>query len=235
MEYNSSNDELVVREYGRNIHKLILYSKTIDDREQRQAYMEEIIDLMQRMYPQSRNPEDSRLKLWHHAFKIADFDLGVVPPDGIVPTPEDLRFRPERLAYPVSEARYRYYGYNVSMMIKRALQMETNEVRDGYVQTIAAYMKMSYRTWNKEASSVDEIVRRDLSVMSNGALKLPEGIEIEQEPNNNFQQSPNFNRKPQGGGNNNNQQQKRHHQGNNNNGGGKQQFNKKKRFTKKSN
>jgi hypothetical protein len=223
MEYNSSYDELVIREYGRNIHKLILHAKKITEQGERQAYMEEIIDLMQRMYPQARNPEDSRLKLWHHAFMIAEFELDVVPPDGNIPTPEELYLRPERLAYPTGEPRYRYYGSNVMEMIKRAIKMDDGDIKSGYVLTIGAYMKMSYRAWNKEAGSSDDIIRRDLSNMSNGLLNIPEGLELEQEAN----QQQNYNRKQPV--QQQQQQQKRYggQQGN------RPQFNKKKKFIKK--
>ena len=63
------------------------------------------------------------------------------------------------IPYPVSEARYRHYGHNVQVLIKKALEMEPGEKQDGFVRTIGSYMKLAYRTWNKEHFVSDDVIK----------------------------------------------------------------------------
>jgi hypothetical protein len=43
------------------------------------------------------------------------------------------------------------------------------------VEVIASYMKLAYKTWNKEHYVSDDIVKEDLEILSNGQLSLHEG------------------------------------------------------------
>ena len=179
MEYNSQREKLIIPEYGRNVQKLINYAKTIEDLEVRQVFVEGVVDLMQQMHPQNRNIEDYRERLWKHAFRIGRYDLGVKPPSGILPVPEDERKKPEQVSYPQREAKYRHYGNNVQRMIKRALEMEPGPIRDGFVTVIGSYMKLAYRTWNREHYVSDEFIKNDLATLSNGALTLADEISLD--------------------------------------------------------
>ncbi len=179
MEYNSQRELLVIPEYGRNVQRLILHAKTIDDDEKRQAFVERMIDLMYQMHPQNRNIEDYKEKLWKHIFRIAEYDLKVTPPSGIIPTPEDIYKRPEVVPYPKSEARFRHYGNNVTQLIKKAITMEEGPIRDGFTKVIGSYMKLAYKTWNREHFVSDEVIKNDLLTLSEGNLILAEEISID--------------------------------------------------------
>ena len=48
MTYNTQADRMAIAEYGRHIQNLVDFNKTIEDKEKRQAFAEQIIDLMQR-------------------------------------------------------------------------------------------------------------------------------------------------------------------------------------------
>jgi Domain of unknown function (DUF4290) len=180
MDYNSDKESLLYPEYGRNIQGMIDYAKAEGNMEQRQLMVEAIVNLMYQMNPQSKNVDDYKEKLWKHVFHIAEYNLGgVLPPSGIHPTPEDVVKRPERISYPASGARYRHYGNNVHQLIKKALSMEDEVKRAGMVNTIGAYMKLAYRTWNKEHYVSDDIIKGDLETLSNGKLQLDEDVAID--------------------------------------------------------
>ena len=173
MEYNSQRELLVIPEYGRNIQKLIEHAKTIEDPELKQHFIDKVVGLMMQMHPQNRNIEDYREKLWKHVFRIANYDLeGVMPPGGEIPRPEDYRKRPEMIGYPEIEARFRHYGSNVQKLIKKAIAMEDGPIKDGFVEVIGSYMKLAYKTWNKEHYVSDEVIKGDLESLSNGKLVL---------------------------------------------------------------
>jgi hypothetical protein len=180
MDYNSDKESLLYPEYGRNIQAMIDFAKAEGNMEKRQLMVEAIVNLMYQMNPQSKNVDDYKEKLWKHVFHIAEYNLGgVLPPSGIHPAPEDAVKRPERIGYPASGARYRHYGNNVHQLIKKALSMEDEAKKAGMINTIGAYMKLAYRTWNKEHYVSDEIIKSDLETLSNGKLQLDEDMAID--------------------------------------------------------
>ena len=179
MEYNSEKDNLIIPEYGRNVQMLIEHAKTIENNEMRQAFVEKIVDLMHQMHPQNRNIDDYRSKLWKHIFRIAKYEIDVIPPNGEIPTPETDLKKPEKVEYPASNAEFRHYGNNVQILIDKALKMEEGTKKDGFVSVIGAYMKMAYRTWNKEFYVSDEIIKQDLFNMSQGKLAIDEATSLD--------------------------------------------------------
>jgi len=178
MEYNSEREELTIPEYGRHVQKLIDYCKTLENGEERQALAELIVRLMMQMNPQSRNIEDYQDKLWKHFFRIANYEIDVAPPSGERPTKADAEVKPDQLHYPEREARFRHYGHLVQELINKAIAME-EEKREDFTRVIAAYMKLAYKTWNKEHYVSDEVIKADLSAISEGKLKLDENTQIE--------------------------------------------------------
>lgn len=177
--YNTSQEHLIMPEYGRNVQQLVRHAQQIQDPAYRQQFCEEIIDLIQQLYPQSKNVEDYRSKLWQHLFHIAKYNLDAVTPSGIVPTPETARKKPERVPYPQQDTRFRHYGNNLHKLILRARDMDAGPIKDGFVHTIGSYMKLAYKTWNREHYVSDEVIKIDLDILSNGRLSLEENSRID--------------------------------------------------------
>ena len=174
MEYNSQKEDLIIPEYGRNVQNLVAEAKKIEDAEERQAFAERIIELMMLLNPNAKTLEDYQEKLWNHLFRIAEFDFDVQAPEGINIRPEDAYTRPDPLDYPPTEKEYRHYGHNVQKMIAKAKTMEPGEVRQEYISLIGSYMKLAYRTWNREHFVSDELILDDLKNLSGGELQMDE-------------------------------------------------------------
>lgn len=170
LEYNSTRDKLLFSEYGRCVQKLVQYAKTVENREERQRVIEEIVELINQLNPQTKNVLEYKQKLWRHVFKMADFELDVDYPFGEKPTEEDITQKPDKVRYPQHEFNWRHYGYNIRVMIDKALQMEDGPVKKGYVETILSYMKLSFRTWNKEHFVSDDMIISDLVALSKNKL-----------------------------------------------------------------
>ncbi len=179
MEYNSEKATLIIPEYGRNVQMLIKHAKTIENLEIRQAFIDKVVLLMQQMHPQNKNIEDNTEKLWKHVFRIGEYDLDVLPPSGEEPKPEDYFKAPGKIPYPNIDTRFRHYGNNVQVLIKKAIAMEDGPVKDGFITTIGSYMKLAYRTWNQEHYISDEIIKNDLEILSKGKLKLVDNTSID--------------------------------------------------------
>ena len=176
--YNTQMDNLVIPEYGRNVQNMIEFVKTIEDDSKRQEYAEAIVDLMHQMHPTGKNNPEYKAKLWRHMFRIAGYDIKVKPPEGDVPTPENTRITPQQIEYPHSVRSFRHYGQNVQALIEKAINMEDDEKRGEFVMIIAAYMKLAYRTWNREHFVSDDVIKQDLFKMSQGKIQISDDDNI---------------------------------------------------------
>ena len=178
MQYNSQREQLILPEYGRNIQQLVRHAKTIEDKEERQVYIERIIKLMMQVNPQ-KITEELIDRLWKHVFIIAEYDLDVTPPSGFQPNPEDDEKLPEKIGYPNVKPPYPHYGQNVQKLIFKCSELEDGYKKDEFKKIIGSYMKMAYKTWNSEHYVSDEIIKGDLQAISKGALTLGEDVVLQ--------------------------------------------------------
>lgn len=214
MDYNTSRPKMVIPEYGRNVQKLVMYAQGLEDQAYRQAFVEKIVNMITQMYPQVRNVEDYRNKVWNHIFAISNYELNVEAPCEIL-DPEVVHQRPESVPYPSGKVKYKHYGKNVENMITKAINMEEGEKKKAFIEVIGSYMKLAYRSWNREYVN-DEIIRHDLEVLSEGKLLLPQSANLDNLVYRKRSHSNNNNRRNNGhhrnnnGSNNNNYKRKRY-------------------------
>ncbi len=170
MEYNTTRNHLTMREYGRHIQKMVEYVLTLEDKEKRQRNAMALIELMGFLNPHLKNVEDFRHKLWDHLFLISDFKLDVESPYPI-PTRETLKAKPERLAYPKKYPKFNHLGKNIEVVINKALKEENPEKRQGFANSIAYYMKLTYSNWHKELVH-DDNIQTELNNITEGQLEF---------------------------------------------------------------
>ncbi len=170
MEYNTTRNHLIIREYGRHIQKMVEYVLTLEDREKRQKNAYALIELMGFLNPHLKNVEDFRHKLWDHLFLISDFKLDVDSPYPI-PTRETLKAKPAPLSYPKRYPRYNHLGKNIEIVIDKALSEEDSEKRQGFANAIAYYMKLTYSNWHKELVH-DDNIQTELNAITKGELEF---------------------------------------------------------------
>jgi hypothetical protein len=173
MEYNTTRNYLIMKEYGRNIQKMVEYLVTIEDDDERQRNAMAVIELMGTLNPHLRNVEDFRHKLWDHIFNISSFNLKVESPYPI-PTIEKLRAKPDRLPYPKKYPRNRHFGKNLEMIIDKALHEENPDKKEGFTQCIGNYMKLAYTNWHKE-SVHDDAIKAELLAITDNQLEYHPG------------------------------------------------------------
>jgi hypothetical protein len=170
MEYNTDRNHLIMKEYGRHIQRMIEYVLTIEDKELRQQNAYAVIELMGFLNPHLKNVEDFRHKLWDHLFLISDFTLDVESPYPI-PTRETLKAKPERLTYPKRYPKFNHLGKNIEVVIDKALKEENPEKKQGFANSIAYYMKLTYSNWHKELVH-DDNIQSELSTITKGELEF---------------------------------------------------------------
>src|SRR5688500_14999576 len=168
MEYNTTRNHLIMREYGRHIQKMIEYLLTIEDKETRQRNAFAVIELMGFLNPHLKNVEDFRHKLWDHLFLVSDFKLDVESPYPI-PTRETLRAKPKPLPYPKRYPKFSHLGKNLELVINKALKEENPEKKQGFANAVAYYMKLAYSNWHKETVH-DDAIQSELTSITEGQL-----------------------------------------------------------------
>ncbi len=170
-QYNTRHRDIRIQEYGRHVQNMVDYATTIEDKAERQAVAEAIVDIMINMTDPGNKTGDSLAKAWKHIFFMSEDKLDVEVPAGVeVSDIKDL-FIHEPLEYPQMDIDFKHYGYNVQKMLKKAQNMENLEHREAYVRVIGSYMKMAYRTWHKEQFVNDEIIKNDIEGMTKGKIK----------------------------------------------------------------
>ncbi len=168
MEYNTTRNYLIMREYGRHIQRMVEFLMSIEDKETRQRNAYAVIELMGFLNPHLKNVEDFRHKLWDHLFLISDFKLDVESPYPI-PTRETLKARPQPLRYPKRHPRFSHLGKNMELVMQKALKEENPEKRQGFANAIAYYMKLAYSNWHKE-NVHDDAIQSELTNITEGQL-----------------------------------------------------------------
>jgi hypothetical protein len=190
MEYNTTRNHLVMKEYGRHIQKMIEYLMTIEDPEKRQKNAYAVIELMGFLNPHLKNVEDFRHKLWDHLFLISDFNLNVDSPYPI-PTKETLKAGPMQLKYPKRYPKFSHLGKNLELILNKALKEDNPEKRNGFANAVAYYMKLAYNNWHKETVH-DDAIQSELSVLTNGQLEFTNTPYVKSyRPNENRERSDN--------------------------------------------
>ncbi len=177
MEYNTQRPKIKITEYGRNVHKLIEYAKTIEDREKRNTLAEVIVETMALVNPVGKDHSDYRQKLWDHLFILSNFELDV---DSPFPKPEKDTsvVSSSRMEYSDNDIKFRHYGKYVGSMITKATEMPEGEEKNELIHQIAQTMKVLYLQWNNNSVS-DEMILNRLKEMCDDKLSIPENISLE--------------------------------------------------------
>lgn len=164
-----------LKEYGSNIQKLVGNMVNIEDREQRTRYAHILVELMRQIHPNMKDGQDYYNKLWDDLYIISGFTLDVdspYPP----PSEESLGKAPQPVPYNThSSLRFKHFGYNMTLLVNKAIAVEDPEERRAFVSYLFRLMKSFYTTWNKE-SVEDETIYQSLLEVSNG--KLRDDIEL---------------------------------------------------------
>ncbi len=169
-EYNTQRSGIILKEYGRNVQKLVDYIRTVPDKEKRTALATTLIDLIRQLNPTVKDQPENPQRMWDDLYIIANFDLDVDAPYPI-PTDEILNKKPMKMLYPQSEVRFKHYGKNIEKLVKEALKKDSPEEKEESVIYLGKLMKTFYSAWNKETLD-DSVILRDIKNMSEGQLSM---------------------------------------------------------------
>ncbi len=169
-EYNSQRPLIILKEYGRNIQKIVEHIRTIDDKDKRTELSYTLIELIKQLNPTVRESVENPQRLWDDLFIIADFNLDVNNPFN-PPEKDILSKKPMLVPYPQSDVRFKHYGKNIERLVKEALKKEDPQDREDAVIYLGKLMKTFYGSWNKEILD-DSVILKDIQLMSGGKLSM---------------------------------------------------------------
>jgi len=170
-DYNTIREPLVLKEYGRNVQKLVHFIQSVDDKEKRNNYCQALTELMKLINPSMKEyfPEENQ-KLWDDLHIIANFKLDIDSPYP-VPPPESLTKRPEPLGYQSRIPKFKHYGYNIQLLVEQAMVIEDEKDREAATIYLGRIMRSFANIWNK--GNVDEtVIIQNLKELSNGRLDI---------------------------------------------------------------
>jgi hypothetical protein len=169
-DYNTVRPRLILKEYGRNMQKLVEHIKNMEDKEKRSESAKVLVELMKLINPSVKDTQETAQKLWDDLVIMADFDIDIDSPYPI-PEPEILTKKPQRLGYKSSEIRFKHYGRNIELLIKKASELEDPEEKEAAIIHIGRLMKSFQSTWNRENID-DGTVIKDMEYLSNQQLTI---------------------------------------------------------------
>ncbi len=169
-DYNTNRKNLVLPEYGRNIHMMVDYIKTIEDRTERNRLAHSVVSVMGNLNPHLRDINDFKHKLWDHLALIADFDIDIDYPYD-PPKPESFIEKPKRVIYGTHRIKFKHYGLAIEKMVAAASELPDGENKQKIFNQIANHMKKAYLSWNRENVD-DEVILKDLAALCKGTFDL---------------------------------------------------------------
>lgn len=172
LQYNTKRTQLIIPEYGRHVQMMINQILETEEREERNKMARAVIGIMGNMNPHLRDVPDFQHKLWDQLFIMSNFQLDVDSPFE-KPQQEILEQKPDRLAYPQRNPKYRFYGNNIKSMINVAMNWEDGDLKNALVYNIANHMKKCFLNWNKDTVQ-DEVIFNHLLELSDNKLKVRE-------------------------------------------------------------
>lgn len=176
-EYNTERNKLIIREYGRNVQKMVEDAMQIEDRAKRTETCRAIVRTMAQLNevkdptsPAKQASADYWHKLWDHLYIMSDYKLDIDAPYPM-PTPDESEKTVVKPDYNKHHIQFRTYGRNMAKVIEEVCTYPEEE-RAKMAKTLANDLKMMYLTYNRNSVS-DELIARQLREMSDGKIEVP--------------------------------------------------------------
>lgn len=161
-------------EYGRYVQDMVNHCVSIENREDRQACAETIIDIMANMQEGLSKAEDFEAGLWDHLAYMSGYKLDIDYPVEINRMNEEGE-KPDLVPYPTHNIRQRHYGQLLEQALTTLKEMPEGEERDELLADVANRMKQSLYDWNRDLMD-DQKIADDIARYTDERVHLPEGF-----------------------------------------------------------
>lgn len=175
LEYNTDRDALLLKEYGRNVQKLVKFISQEADIEKKTEQANTLVKLMTQLNPSIKANSDNLQRVWDHMHIMSDFQLEI---DGPFPAPNHdiIIQKPDKVEYRKGEVKLRHYGRNLELTVQKVMTIEDEiEKKEAFIQ-LARTMKSFYYAWYKEILDDNQLLS-DLKSISKGGIDLSKELE----------------------------------------------------------
>lgn len=169
--YNTQQEAITLKEYGRNIQNIAKYVVGIEDKEARTSAALKMAELMKQLKPALKESPEYEQKIWNDINIISGYELNVEHPKFDTPLKHEMNTAPARVPYPGSKIKYKHYGKSLELLIEQAAEIEDPEEKEQATVYIARVMKRFFETWNKD-NVENEVIIEQLSQLSRRKLNL---------------------------------------------------------------
>ena len=170
IKYNTEMPQLLMREYGRNMQKLVEHCMSIEDKEERTKFAYSIANIMGRLFPETAGENEKNRIVWDHINMMSGFKLDIDFPVEVLKENES-RPKPEKISYNKKLDQFRSYGNNIIRMIREVAAMEGGVEKDNLIFLIANQMKKLLVTVNSD-SVTDKRIFKDIKEISGGVIDI---------------------------------------------------------------
>ena len=174
--YNTEVEKLEMPEYGRIVLTMVEQLRDIPDKAKRSEQAAAVVKVMEILNPQVHQQENFDHKLWDHLYMIAGYDLDIDSPYD-PPVRQEVESKPQPIPLQTKPVKYRHYGRNIESIIDLIASSPDGEVKTAMIRSLAIYMRQQYLIWNKDSVD-DSTIFGDIEKISEGRVKVPEGLEL---------------------------------------------------------
>jgi hypothetical protein len=148
-DYNATRKQLILKEYGRNVQKLIEAIGIIEDKEERNLRVQSVLKLMAILDANNKHSAENIQKRWDDLFIISNYTLDV---DSPYPMPEKTALSKglQRPTYTKQPIKFKNYGRHVERLSQTAVDTEDQEEQEKMVIDIVRLMKTFSNEWNND-------------------------------------------------------------------------------------
>lgn len=171
-DYNSQLEPIILKEYGRNVQKIVQKIIAEPDNEVRLKLGHSLVGLMKQLAPSQKDNQETVQKIWNHLHIIADFQLNLENPPYPIPSPDLFTAKPKKVPYHDTKLSMRQYGKNIELLVQKAIDIEDEEEKENTVIYLGRLIKRFHHAWNPDSIIEDELIIEQIKRLSKGKLTV---------------------------------------------------------------
>ncbi|CCM09805.1 Putative uncharacterized protein [Cardinium endosymbiont cEper1 of Encarsia pergandiella] len=164
-DYNTTRSPLILKEYGRNIQKLMEQIAAIKDKSVRTQKAHSIVKLMEVVNPNAESLE----KRWGDLFILSDYKLDIDSPN-----PKPIKRESSQPHYAhmpfVKLIRYKYYGRHMESLLKKITTLLTLKEQQQMLIAAGKLMRRLSSTWNNDYISNERMMQDIKRMIPDGTI-----------------------------------------------------------------
>lgn len=160
--------ELLVREYGSNVVKIVDEIAKNSNKTERTNQAKLLIKLIEKMNPSIRYADNYEEILWGHLYILSDLQLDV---DIDYKKPIVEFTKPQKVNYPNAIPKYKHYGKNIEILGNELAKLTDEEDKKEASISFGKLLKTLYSNWNTNSVG-DKLIAYNVEELSHKNLKV---------------------------------------------------------------